>query len=134
MTVSNIVVDTSVIIAVIANEPTKPTLIRLTKGADLIAPHSVHWEIGDALSAMFKRGRITVAQALQAVKAYRTIPIRLVDVELEQSLRIADTLGIYAYDAYLIRCALKYKSPLLSLDQRLVNSAKRMKARVIEVK
>ena len=131
---SNIVVDTSVIIAVIANEPTKPTLIRLTKGADLIAPHSVHWEIGDALSAMFKRGRITVAQALQAVKAYRTIPIRLVDVELEQSLRIADTLGIYAYDAYLIRCALKYKSPLLSLDQRLVNSAKRMKARVIEVK
>ena len=134
MTVSNIVVDTSVIIAVIANEPTKPTLIRLTKGADLIAPRSVHWEIGDAFSAMFKRGRITVAQALQAVKAYRTIPIRLVDVELEQSLRIADTLGIYAYDAYLIRCALKYKSPLLSLDQRLANSAKRMKARVIEVK
>jgi len=134
MTVSNIVVDTSVIIAVIANEPTKPTLIRLTKGADLIAPHSVHWEIGDALSAMFKRGRITVAQALQAVKVYRTIPIRLVDVELEQSLRIADTLGIYAYDAYLIRCALKYKSPLLSLDRRLANSAKRMKARVIEVK
>ena len=36
------------------------------------------------------------------VKVYRTIPIRLVDVELEQSLRIADTLGIYAYDAYLI--------------------------------
>ena len=134
MTVSNIVVDTSVIIAVIANEPTKPTLIRLTKGADLIAPHSVHWEIGNAFSAMFKRGRITVAQALQAVKVYRTIPIRLVDVELEQSLRIADTLGIYAYDAYLIRCALKYKSPLLSLDQRLANSAKRMKARVIEVK
>jgi len=81
---------------------------------------------------MFKRGRITVAQALQAVKAYRAIPIRLVDVELEQSLRIADTLGIYAYDAYLIRCALKYKSPLLSLDRNLVNSAKRMKARVIE--
>jgi len=134
MTVSNIVVDTSVIIAVIANEPTKPTLIRLTKGADLIAPRSVHWEIGDAFSAMFKRGRITVAQALQAVKVYRTIPIRFVDVELEQSLRIADTLGIYAYDAYLIRCALKYKSPLLSLDQRLANSAKRMKARVIEVK
>ena len=134
MTVSNIVVDTSVIIAVIANEPTKPTLIRLTKGADLIAPHSVHWEIGNAFSAMFKRGRITVAQALQAVKAYRTIPIRLVDVELEQSLRIADTLGIYAYDAYLIRCALKYKSPLLSLDRNLANSAKRMKARVIEVK
>jgi len=134
MTVSNIVVDTSVIIAVVVNEPTKSNLIRLTKGADLIAPRSIHWEIGNAFSAMFKRSRITVAQALQAVKAYRTIPIRLVDIELEQSLKIADTLGIYAYDAYLIRCALKYKSPLLSLDRNLVNSARRMKARVIEVK
>ena len=55
------------------------------------------------------------------------------DVELEESLQIADTLGIYAYDAYLIRCALKYKSPLISLDRKLVNLAKEMKARVVEV-
>lgn len=55
------------------------------------------------------------------------------DVELEESLKIADMLGIYAYDAYLIRCALKYKSPLLSLDRKLINAAKEMKAGVIEV-
>jgi len=38
----NIVIDASVIIAVIANEPEKETLIELTKGANLIAPYSVH--------------------------------------------------------------------------------------------
>ncbi len=51
----DIVLDTSVIIAVIANEPEKRVLIRLTKGAELIAPQSVHWEIGNAFSAMLKR-------------------------------------------------------------------------------
>lgn len=39
-------VDTFTIIAVIANEPEKEALIELTKGADLIALHSVHWENG----------------------------------------------------------------------------------------
>ena len=129
----NIVVDTSVIIAVIANEPEKDFLVRLTRGADLLAPHSVHWEIGNAFSAMFKRNRVTLEQALKAIQAYNKIPIRFVDVELERSLEIAETSNIYAYDAYLIRCALRFRSPLISLDKNLVNSAKRMKVKVIEV-
>jgi len=129
----DIVVDTSVVIAVIANEPEREVLVELTTGAELIAPHSVHWEIGNAFSAMLRRKRIEVEQAMQAVKLYQPIPIRFVDVELAESLKIADTLGIYAYDAYLIRCALKYKSPLLSLDRKLINAAREMKARVIEV-
>ncbi len=130
----NIVVDTSVIVAVIANEPEKASLISFTQGADLIAPQSVHWEIGNAFSAMFKRNKVTLEQALGAIQAYNKIPIRFVDVELEQSLKIAETLNIYAYDAYLIRCALRFRSPLISLDKYLVNSAKRMKVKVIEVK
>lgn len=129
----DIVIDASVIIAVIANEPLKAKLIEQTKGADLIAPHSVHWEIGNAFSAMLRRGRITLEQALEALDAYRRIPIRFVDVELEESLRIADRLKIYAYDAYLVQCALKYKAPLLSLDMSLVDSARCMQAKAIEV-
>jgi predicted nucleic acid-binding protein len=129
----NIVVDASVIIAVIINEPEKDVLVDLTKGADLIAPHSVHWEIGNAFSAMLKRKRIALNQGLRAFEIYRNIPIRFLDVELEESLKIADRFGIYAYDAYLIRCALKYKSPLIALDQNLVNFAKQMNIRVMEV-
>ena len=129
----DIVVDTCVLIAVIVNEPLKGTLVRLTTGADLVAPHSVHWEIGNALSAMLKRGRITVAQAVQAVHAYERIPIRFVDVELAEALRIADAQGIYAYDAYLIRCAAKYGAPLLSLDRGLVAAARDAGTSVLEV-
>jgi predicted nucleic acid-binding protein len=82
---------------------------------------------------MLRRERIKIEQALQAVQIYQQIPIRFVDVELEETLKIAAALGIYAYDAYLIRCAVKYKSPLISLDRGLIGAAKEMQARVIEV-
>jgi predicted nucleic acid-binding protein len=128
------VIDASALIAVIANKPEKAILIQLTKGVDLIAPHSINWEIGNAFSAMLKKSRITLDQAIQAVELYQHIPIRFVEVELDQSIQIAATLKIYAYDAYLIRCAAKYKAPLLSLDRNLVNSAKVFNVQVLEVK
>lgn len=129
----DIVIDTSVIIAVIANEPEKDKLIELTLGSDLIAPHSVHWEIGNAFSVMLRRQRITLEQALKAIEIYRQISIRFVDVELESSLEHVDNLGIYAYDAYLIQCALKYRSALITLDKSLVNAARQTGVKVIEV-
>ena len=129
----DVIIDTSVIVAVIANEPEKEDLIELTKGADLIAPHSVHWEIGNAFSAMLRRGRIQLEQAVEAIQVYRQIPIRLVDVELDQTLEIANKLVIYAYDAYLIRCGVKYRAPLISLDQGLIEAARQMGVNVVGV-
>lgn len=128
----DIVVDTSVIIAVIANEPERESLVELTKGVNLTAPCSVHWEVGNAFSAMLKQKRITMDLALKAIGAYRKIPIRFVDIELEESLRIVDKFGIYAYDAYLIRCASKYKLPLISLDRNLISCARQFKISVLE--
>ena len=125
--------DTSVIVAVIADEPEKKPLIEITRGVELIAPHPVHWEIGNAFSAMLKRNRITPDQALKALQVYGKIPIRFLDVELEQSLKIARELNIYAYDAYIIRCAQRYRSVLVSLDRNLVASAKSMGIQVKEV-
>ncbi len=129
----NIVVDTSVLVAVIANEPEKSALIELTKGADLIAPSSVHWEIGNAFSAMLKRKRITLSQARTAIGVYERIHVRFVDVELMDTLDIAERRGIYAYDAYILQCALKHDCPLVSLDQSLVTHAQQMKIQVLEV-
>jgi predicted nucleic acid-binding protein len=128
-----IVVDTSVLVAVIANEPQRGTLIDLTRGADLLAPTSVHWEIGNAFSAMLRRNRIELGQALRAISAYRQIPIRFVDVELEDALAIAAQYAIYAYDAYLIHSAQKFGAPLLSLDNGLRQVAEQAGVLVIEV-
>lgn len=129
----NIVIDTSAIIAVVVNEPIKSALIEQTQAATLLAPHSVVWEIGNAFSAMFKRRRITIDQAVQAIAIYRQIPLRFVEIELEDAVRLAGELDIYAYDAYLIRCAQKYKSSLLTLDQGLRVAAERAAVTIIEV-
>lgn len=130
----NIILDTSVIIAVIAGEPERNILIDLTKGADLLAPQSIHWEIGNALSAMFKRKRIDLERALNSISIYQKIPIRFVTIKLEDALQIAYHANIYAYDAYLIQAALQYQAPLISLDTTLVDCAKRMNVGIIEVK
>ncbi len=128
-----VVVDASVLIAVIANEAEKDKLVAMTNEAELIAPLSVHWEIGNAFSSLLKRKRVTINEALQAIEIYLEIPVRFVEVELTDSLELADEFGLYAYDAYLLRCAEKYRLPLLTLDDKLVQVAKGKKIQVLEV-
>jgi len=129
----NIIVDTSVIIAVITNEKNKKKIIELTTGANLFAPASLHWEIGNAFSAMFKRNKINLKQAKVALKYYSEIPIRFSDLDLEHVLDIAIKHNIYAYDAYFIIAAKELNAPLLSLDRSLIEVAKSEGLKVIEV-
>ena len=129
----NLVLDTSVIIAVITNEAHKRRLIELTKGADLMAPSSLHWEIGNAFSAMFRRNRITLKQSIAALGAYRQIPLRFDDIELTVAVQLSHRLRIYAYDAYVLACAIKNRCPLISLDSSLVDTARKAGIEVLEV-
>lgn len=115
-----ITADPSVFLAVVLNEPTKPALVRTTEGAELQAPPSLPWEIANALSALVRRDRITPDQARTALGAYQGIPVRLADIDLEDALVLAMSHKIYAYDAFVIECARRYRTPLLSLDRRQV--------------
>ena len=128
------VTDTSVLIAVIAGEPVREALIERTRGANLIAPLTVHWEVGNAFSAMLRRDRVSLADARRAVQLYRRIPLRLVDVDLDAALQVSAQTGLYAYDAYLICCAQSYRAPLLSLDRRLLAAARSPGVAVEEVR
>lgn len=99
----------------------------------MLAPSSLHWEIGNAFSAMFKRNRITLHQATAALAAYNRIPIRFYDVSLSTALDLAHRLKVYAYDAYIIACALKHNSPIVSLDNRLLDAAHMAGVETVEV-
>ncbi len=129
----NLVVDASAVIAVIANEACKAAIVRQTQGADLIAPPSLHWEIGNAFSAMFKRRRLTIQDARKALHAYRQIPIRFSDVELEDAVELSAELDVHAYDAYLIVCALRHQCKLLTLDTGLAEAAAKAGVSVVEI-
>lgn len=128
-----LVVDTSAILAVLLNEPTRDALVEMTAGAELAAPAALYWEMGNALSAMLKRKRLTLAEAHQAIYEYQQIPIRLFDVELEEALTIAAAHGIYAYDAYFIACAQRLSAALVTLDGGLMAAARANNVAVLEV-
>lgn len=129
----NIVIDTSAIIAVIAGEAEKEKLVELTKGATIVAPPSIKWEIGNAFSAMLKRSRITLEQALEAIEVYHSISMEIFEINLKDAIRLAGKYNIYAYDAYILQCAIEHNLPLISLDKELIEIAKRENIQVIEV-
>jgi predicted nucleic acid-binding protein len=128
-----LVVDTSVLIAVLTGEPTRDQLIARTQGAELLAPGSVHWEVGNAFSALLKRRRLKLNEVQTALTAYGQIPIRFVEIELAAVLELADRFGLYAYDACLMACARRQRAPLLTLDARLGRAAQEAGVQVVEL-
>lgn len=128
-----IVVDTSVVIAVVAGEPEKARLIELTKDAIIVAPPSIRWEIGNAFSAMLKRSRLNLEQAIEAIDISQSISLEIADINLKDAIRLAGKYNIYAYDAYILQCAIEYGLPLISLDSKLVDVARQEGIQVIEV-
>jgi predicted nucleic acid-binding protein len=128
-----IVTDTSVIIAVVLNEPTKQKIIEATKGQELIAPDSLKWEIGNAFSAMFKRNKVSLDQALTGFKIFRQIPIRYPETDFEDALKISFENKIYAYDGYFLSLAKKHKCPFITLDEPLQKLASKLGIKTIEV-
>jgi len=132
--IMKITIDTSALIAVILNEPEKPSILNITKGAQLLSPESVNWEIGNAFSAMIKRDRILLELAKQGIEEYQNIPIKFINVDILSTMDIVEKFRMYAYDAYLAKCAMKTDTPLLTLDKGLINIAQSLGIKVLEVK
>lgn len=77
-----IIADTNIFLAVALNEPEKKDIIRFTAGSDILSPEVLPYEIGNALSAMVKRKRITQKEAMAAQAAAALIPVQLVDINI----------------------------------------------------
>ncbi len=129
----DIVIDTSALIAVLVGEPERSGIIEITTGHALIGPGSIPWEIGNAFSAMFKKGRLTLEEAEKGISIFAGIPLRYVEPDFSNALQLSKAINIYAYDAYVLDCALRYKSPLLTLDQKLKAAARNIGIEALEV-
>jgi len=129
----DITIDTSVVMAVILNEPTRAALLDRTQGADLLSAPSLMWEVGNALTALFRQRRIDLVQARGALASFGQIPIRFAEIDLEPAVALAERHGVYAYDAYVIECARRYQTPMMSLDRRQCDVAREVGIEIIEV-
>jgi len=114
-----LVVDTSALLAVLLGEPERPALIARTEGAVLLAPGSVPWEVGNALIAGFRRKRLNAGQVGDAWAFFERIPLRLLPIAVAKALELAEQIGLYAYDAYILEAVRTRRVPLLTTDKRL---------------
>jgi len=128
----NLISDTNIFLAVVLDEPEKENIIQLTSKANAISPDILPYEVGNALSAMVKRKKLTQNEALSAFKGVSSIPVRLVSVNIRQAMKIAFEYRIYAYDAYFLQCAKQLSCPLITLDKRMKQVAYDLKIEIME--
>lgn len=127
-----LVIDTSALLAVLLNEPTRAALIRATEGHALVGAPSLPWEVGNALVAGFRRRRLSPEDVRQAWAQYQKVPVRLGELDTERALQIALETGLYAYDAYVLESARAEQLPVLTLDGGLARAADRLGVRIME--
>ncbi len=128
----DIIADTNIFLAVALDEPEKNNIIKLTSGSEIFSPEILPYEIGNALSAMVKRKRITKKEALSAQNRANSIPVRLVNIDTYQALKLAIKYNIYAYDAYFLQGAKTLSHPLITLDQRMKQVANELNIELLE--
>jgi predicted nucleic acid-binding protein len=127
-----IVADTNVFLSVVLNAPERPWMIQLTAGHELAAPDVLPFEIGNALSAMRRKGVLTSDEALTAWDAASKIAVTLVPVDVRSALDLAARWRIYAYDAYFLECAIRLRAPMLTLDKGMKRIAQELSIAVRE--
>jgi predicted nucleic acid-binding protein len=128
----DIVADASAFLAVVLDETERNRVITMTAGKSLIAPEILPYEIGNALIAMQKKGRMNNSDVLKAFDLSQHIAVNLMPVKIHNALEIAARFNIYAYDAYYLQCCLENKKPLISLDERMCTVARKLGIKVLE--
>jgi predicted nucleic acid-binding protein len=129
----NILVDANIYLAVVLNEPEKQRIIEITKGAELVSPEVLPYEIGNALTTMFKRQRLNKEQAIKGFNIFDAIPVRLESIDVFIALDIACNFNLYAYDAYYLELAQRLNFPLLTLDNQMKDVAKLLNIKLLEL-
>lgn len=125
-----LIIDTSCVLAVLLNEEKRQAIIDSTLGKELLAPETIHAEFGNAISALFKRNRIDIDSAQEAIRKFQDLPISYKAINLPKSIEIAHQLKIYAYDAYFLELCLRQHLPLLTLDSIMAEKARSLSMEV----
>ena len=128
----DILIDASAIMPVLIDEPEKSHIVNLTKNCNLMAPSILPHEIGNALTRLKKRHILNGQEVIMAFSDFKKIPLRLLDTDIENALKIACKYKIYAYDAYYLELAIRLNLPLLTLDAPMKKVARDLKLRIWE--
>ena len=126
-----IVSDASAFLAVALNEVDRDLIINKTANTHIVAPEILPYEIGNALIAVKRKGRINDKEIFRAFEISQNIAVKLVSINIYDALKIAVRFNIFAYDAYYLQCSLENKLSLLSLDNYMCEVAGKLGIKVV---
>jgi len=129
----NVLIDASALMPVLINEPEKEQIVSITKDYELLAPSVLPYEIGNALTRLKKRQILNDKQIIKVYGEFLKIPLRFLDIDIENALTIACKYTIYAYDAYYLETAYRLNLSLLTLDALMKKTALDLNIRILEV-
>lgn len=131
---SDFVLDASVALAWILDEPQLPYASRVRKrmraGARALVPPHWHLEIGNALLTGLRRGRLIPADLDPALQDIADLTSFIDTDDQPDNIAALAVLGrdrsLTAYDASYVRLALRFDLPLATEDKAMVAAARAM--------
>ena len=81
---------------------------------------------------MFKK-KLTLKEAQKGLTIFQSIPLRYVEADFYNVLKLSKNAKMYAHDAYFLDCAIRHKAPILTLDRNLKMAAQSINIETLEV-
>ena len=118
-----LVVDCSLLAAVLFDEPERDEALDHMAGRELFAPHLLDFEIASVALKKSRQGLAEVAAC--ALADYAVLSLKQEPVDLAAQVALALRYGLSTYDAAYLWLAAEIKAPLATLDRRLGEAAQR---------
>lgn len=120
-----VVVDSSMMCAILFDEPERAEAEKLLAGKRLLAPWLLDHEV---LSVALKKARRGLPEQVvaSALADYAEQQIELMDTDLLAQYALARDLALSAYDAAYLALAVQTKTALATFDHRLGEAARRL--------
>lgn len=117
-----VVVDCSVLVALLWGEANAADAAALLKGRSLHAPSLLRYELANVARSKLRSGTpVDVVRA--GLEAFAEMKIVLHDAEPMPLFQLAERTGLTAYDAAYLWLAADLKAPLATFDRRLGEAA-----------
>lgn len=112
-----LVVDCSVLCAVLFQEVERDEAVARLAGNDLHAPTLIDYEVASVALKKLRQGRRGDIE--NGLAQFSAVPLTVHGINRPQTLALAERYALSAYDAAYLWLAADLKSPLVTFDRRL---------------
>lgn len=117
------VVDATVVAAVIFGEAEQQHAVALLQGRALAAPHLLDYEMASVALKKLRRERLAEKAVAAALEAYAALILERYPIGAGPVLSLAQRYSLTAYDAAYLWLAEQIEAPLATFDAQLAKAA-----------